>query len=268
MKRVLLIAAFLLSLCVPASAQFNGRPVGALSLLWINKPMPRSLQGNSVVRLFSAVIVSLWLTVSPAKAWTHGLPPPLALDGSNAVNASTAAVVNTLTTTGGSGVIVVAIISNSSAVVSVAATGLTFTARASAVSNPPNYSFTFTAPYSSNFSGNITTTMNAGSFTTVTAFGISGSKTASFFDPNGSVPNTVGSSAPAITTSNANDFIFVNLLTSVASAGPGSGWTTINSSNFQLVEYQIVSSIQTALSGTQGSGTPNSGIMDAIEKGP
>lgn len=225
-----------------------------------------------------AALLCILLAASPAgsgsmtllgvgKAGT-GAAPPLALDGSASINSSTTPQTIALTTTGGSGVIVVAIITNGN-ISTVTASGLTFTLRGPFVSGTAANVYEYTAPYSVNFSGNITVTMSSNIFTTSTVFGISGAKTSSFFDANGAVPTTATSGNVSISTSNANDFIFATYATGSGSPTAGAGWTQINGSNFQLVEYQIVSATQSGLAATFTSGGPGGGgIIDAIVQGP
>jgi len=192
----------------------------------------------------------------------------LQLDGSATVNNSTGTVAVSLTTSNGSGVIVVSIVSNSATITSVTATGLTFTSRSTA-NGSGVYLYNYTAPYTSNFSGSITVVMGAAQYTTVTAFGVSGAATSNYFDPNASLPATSGNAAalPTISTSDANDFLFVNY---EPSNGPpytaGSGWTLINGSLYQYVAYKIVSSTQSNLTPplAASGGSVNTATVDAI----
>ena len=189
----------------------------------------------------------------------------LSLDGSNHNAGSGATVVVSLTTTTGSGVIVVAANTNAASVSNVTAAGLSFVQRTSITGISGTTITNWTAPYSSNFSGNITVTPASSAFTAVTAFGIGGAPSTSYFDPNGSLPVESTGTILSITTSNANDFIFANYATSNASSTAGSGFAAISAAaNFQLVEYVIVSTTQSGLSAGMGGSTPNGGILDAI----
>jgi hypothetical protein len=201
---------------------------------------------------------------------------PFQLDGSvsanNAVWPSTGQAV-TLTTIQTQGLIVVAILTNAASVTSVTATGLTFTLRTNSVTTGGgSYMSDYTAPYSGgqcNSGCAITVSPASTNFTTATAFGISGDKSGSPFDGNASVPAASSSGIPAITTSNANNFIFTNLINGGGgSCTAGSGWSLINGSNFQCVEYQIFTSTQTSLTPTQATGTSTGGLVDAVQKGP
>lgn len=187
-----------------------------------------------------------------------------ALDGSNTGNNSTGTVVVSLTTTGGSGVIVVAIITNAASVTSVTASGLTFTERPGGGFNGAGALVSnWEAPHAANFSGNITVVVASASFTTVSPFGISAAATSSSFDANVSLPATSASGEFSGTTSNASDFVFFNIVTTVANPTAGGAWSLINGSNFQCVAYQIVAATNTFTTSTSGS---NGGIMDALKQ--
>jgi hypothetical protein len=196
----------------------------------------------------------------------------LSLDyNSGSVNNSTGTLTATVTTTAGSGVIVVAIISNASAVTSVTAPGLTFTSRIAVTSNPPDYGYEYTAPYTTNQSGTVVTVvMNAASFTTIDVFAIGGAATSSFFDPNVSLPgsaiNLTGTTAgPAFSTTNANDFIFNFGIPGAGTETAGSGWTLLSGANFGYFQYQIVSSTQSSITPTKGtSNGAQVAIVDAV----
>jgi hypothetical protein len=231
MKHLALVASLLAALCCPSLAQFNGCQAGFCA------PQPPS--GGVTI----------------------------ALDGSGTTNSSLASFTIPLTTANGSGLIVVTVGSNNSTIpTSLVASGLTFTLRTTTANNGGVTNATFTAPYTSNFSGNITVNQGGvAAFTTATAFGISGVHTASPFDGS-AVIGTTGT--VAITTTHANTFIFAMYGSAVASPGAGAGWTAINSSNFFITEYQIVSTIQPGLTATTASGATLSGIIDAVVQGP
>lgn len=189
---------------------------------------------------------------------------PFALDGNSGVVGEVgSSFVLPLTTANGSGVIVVGGLSNSS-IVSVTAAGLTFTQRAT---NPSPLVFEYTAPYTTNFSGNITVTTSSASGGTGLAFGISGAKTASYFDPNVSLPALSATASPIASTTNANDFIFALIKPNGATSTPGTGWTLLGSGGFFTAQYQIVTTIQSGLV-TTSTPNPLGGIIDAIVKGP
>lgn len=115
------------------------------------------------------------------------------------------------------------------------------------------------------------------SYAAVTAFGISGAlASGSPFDTNGALPASTayvdGGSATtvALTTSNANDFLFACYRIGVADPTQGAGWTLVsgNDASFHLVEYKIVSATQSGLSAAvgTGAGSQQTGIGDAVKQ--
>jgi hypothetical protein len=191
----------------------------------------------------------------------------LSLDGSiEGNNAAAASLVVSLTTTAGSGVIVVGVLNgnDSNTVTSVTASGLTFTSRGTTTGGGDRIT-QYTAPYTTNFSGNITVNLSASDYVTVIAFGVGGAATSNYFDPNLASP-VVGTAYPgSITTTNANDFIYAIIGESTGGDAAGSGYTRIGSSaNYNCTEYQIVSTTQSALSVTIGTGAWDVFMADAI----
>src|SRR5579863_4341310 len=84
------------------------------------------------------------------------------------------------------------------------ASGLTFTLRQTTINGSGVRISTFTAPYTTNFSGAITVTCSGtGSILQIAALAIGNAPTSSPFDPNASVPNVASSGDPTVTTSNA-----------------------------------------------------------------
>lgn len=122
-------------------------------------------------------------------------------------------------------------------------------------------------------SESITVTL-AGStgFATGDAFGISGANTSTKYDSNASLPascNTNGCDPLSVSTANASDFIYgCYRMQSISTPGVGTGWTKISGADFQLCEYQVVSSTQSGLSvamaAGNGQGNSNAGIADAF----
>ena len=113
----------------------------------------------------------------------------------------------------------------------------------------------------------ITVTLNGtASFWTLDAFGVSGANTSTPFDSNGSIPQVSSGSVNVISTNNANDFLIGAFRDNLNPAiGAGSGWTLINTGDYQLVQYQVVSSTQSSLSVVEGAGSAcNGAIADAI----
>jgi hypothetical protein len=195
----------------------------------------------------------------------------LALDGSGqGVNASGGNFTIPLTTTGGSGVIVVVGVAaaDPQVVSSVTAAGLTFTQRITFDSGTNNYSFV--APYTSNFSGNITVAIGNDEiqFSSGIAFGISGAPASSYFDTNGSLPAQATLAAVSGTTSEPNDFVFCFYSTNDNTVTQGSGWTLIqDSSNYVLAQYQIGGTPGTFTGNISDNTKINAGLMDAIIAG-
>ena len=142
-------------------------------------------------------------------------------------------------------------------------------------------SFTLAANTASTFAGNLScwykvaasaltsevitaTVASASGFQALSAWGVNGANTTTIFDSNPSIPvEASGFSLPAqyISTTATKTFIIgvgansSGCFSGVPSGcGPGSGWTNINSGNFLVTEYQIVSSPQTNLQITSSGG--------------
>ena len=148
------------------------------------------------------------------------------------------------------------------------AVGLTFTSRSTANDGAGDYVFTYTAPYTSNFSGSIAVVMNSASYTTIAAFGIGGAATSSYFDTNASLPGVVNAdqaNGATISTTNANDFLMFVVGGNCTTVD--SPWTTLVSADYLTVAYLIVSSPQSDIYATLSSGASPS-ITDAIVKAP
>lgn len=103
-------------------------------------------------------------------------------------------------------------------------------------------------------------------FTTVDVFAFSGQDTTTIWDGNAAVPANGNADPISISTSNANDAIITAFRLSTQNPTQGTGFTKISGADFQLAEYQIVSSTQSGLScavGT-GAGTANGSVADAL----
>jgi hypothetical protein len=166
----------------------------------------------------------------------------------------------TLTTTAGSGQILVSVYASGTVTINApTATGLTFTAHSTTINGSGVRISTFTASYTTNFSGTITATCSGtGSVLQVAALAIGNAPTSSPFDPNASVPNVATSGDPAVTTSNANDFLVAVEVTTGAGPTAGTGFTEAIPFTFNnfMVQYQIVSATgsYTATLGSRGAG--------------
>ena len=193
----------------------------------------------------------------------------LSLDGTPQTlsQGATTVVFSTFTTTAGSGQVVVCILSNAASVTSVTATGLTFTARTSYTGGfGYNCGAVYTAPYTVNFSGVVTVTLASSTAGQCTLFAIGGADTTGTPGDSGGPVNNSGTTAPSVTTTNANDFVYTSTNSTVATPTPGTGWTLIAGAGSMLVEYQIVSATGTYTT-SQGSGTLQGSIIDAIKQG-
>lgn len=201
----------------------------------------------------------LWLICAPAWA-------ALSIEGANqgSTGSGTTCTV-AITTSNSNDVIVVFSLSNGFGVSSVSGGGLTWHLRYNntganpigeyyAVAASPLSAVTITVTYS-----------GSSSYCVVTAFGISGADTTTIFDPSGSLPSYSATDPGSCTTTNAQDIIFAGFRTNSGS-NSGSGWTAVLAYlNFQLVEYKIVSTTQSALSATLASpGASNGVICDAV----
>lgn len=122
---------------------------------------------------------------------------------------------------------------------------------------------------SNSLSSEIITVNFAGSTTycTIDCFGISGADITNKWDSNGALPDIGTTGLRSITTSNADDFLIgAYRFSDTENPSGGTGWTEIFSTHFLLTEYKIVSSTQSGLSVTigTGNGNQNGGLADAI----
>ena len=197
----------------------------------------------------------------------------LALDGngfsSRSFESTTSASV-TLTTSNANDVIILEIVQNGTTVSSVSDTdGLTWYQRAVAGSGSQTiYEYYAIAPNALSADAITVDFSGTASYADLNAFGISGANTSSPFDT--SVPTNAATSTGAVTTSNANDFIFAAYRFSTdATPSAGSSWTAINASGgYYLSEYQITSSTQAGLVATASTTDENGGIVDAVQAAP
>ena len=191
----------------------------------------------------------------------------LALDGSVAGNSSSAGSLGvSLTTSNSDDVICVLATVNGGPVTSVTATGLSFTKRANVGVSASSQIELWTAVAASTLSSlTITVAQTSSSFITVCAFGVSGADTSTIWDSNGGLPAT-STSAASITTDNDDCFLIGGMRTAGPSPSlPGAGWTAISVANFQVAEYQIISSAASSVAVTKGDGGTANGIIgDAI----
>jgi hypothetical protein len=189
----------------------------------------------------------------------------LAIDGQVHTNSGgSASLAVSLTTTLTNDYIIVCITTNGAPVTSVTSAHLTFSfiVAVDAVGQDIEFWAAFSTGALSSESITINTTTSA--FLTIDAFGVSGSgQTSLVFDSGG--PQTGIVDPVSITTVNANTMVIAGLRQSTFAAEPaGSGFSTLNTADFQLVEYKVLTSAQT-LSCTQNNpGTANGVLVIAI----
>lgn len=217
-----------------------------------------------------AVILAFLVCLLTGATWLplfqpSGIGAPLSLDGTPATaNSSGTTTTVTISTTASSGRVVVISLSNNAIGTVSGSTLGAFTRRATI--NSPTGIDEWTATYSSALTSEvITVTPTPGaSFTTVTAFAVTGG--VGGFDTNGSLPSTSASGTVSISTTTANTFIYAGYRSSNSNPLAGTGWTQISGgSNFMMVEYQIVSVVQSGTIATTSAVTLNGGIGDAIQ---
>lgn len=191
----------------------------------------------------------------------------MALALGNSVHSNDSSSSRVLSLTAGSGSVILAVVTtNASGALSVtSANGETFTQHA-ATGSPriEIFSGVTSSAWSSN---NVTVSTSGSGYTTVDLFEIQGADTSNIFDDNASVPVT-GSGFPLSISTDAADTIIVGAAryaTWAGTATPGTGFTLVSSSNYQLVEYQIVSATQSSLSVDDSSAdTTNGAVATAI----
>lgn len=111
----------------------------------------------------------------------------------------------------------------------------------------------------------VTVNSNAGGgdFQTIDVFGVSGANTSSPFDSGG--PISGNSDPQSITTANANTMLIGGARLATQNPTQGAGYTKISGADFQLTEYQAVSSANTySVTVGTGVGTADGMIVDAI----
>jgi hypothetical protein len=201
----------------------------------------------------------------------------LALDGHSTLVSigSGTTIATTLTTTGSSDVAIFGIEGSGAGrtITGVAWTGGTPSgasawAQRTQAGTDPLYEWyaTLTAPITSQV---ITATFNSAvSFASAQSFAISGASTSSPFDSNGSLPaTTTTSTAPSVSTSNANDFIFGILADASSTGSAGAGFTAIGTpGQFQVQQYVIKNTTQSGLSVGISGDTIQYGIADAVKR--
>lgn len=192
----------------------------------------------------------------------------LALDGSahgNAVSASSLGV--SLSTSGADRIVIVCVTLNNGTVSSISDDDAnTWNFHASDTTD--NDIEVWYAVASGQMTSNTITVNHSGTgYMTVDTFGISGADQSTVFDANASTPHVEpAADAAVISTDTADTFIFSAYRASspASPAGAGGDWIKISGADFQLVQYQIVSSTQTDLTCSIGTGTMNGGVASAV----
>ena len=194
----------------------------------------------------------------------------IALDGTpvHATGVSSTQVMPALTTTV-MGVVVVAIELNHGTVITLSNTsGLTWARRATTNSAFDNFVLEVWWAYSTvPLSSDVITINGLGTvdFIAATAFGV---KNANRFAPwdIGSLPVTSQLNGPVSVTTTEPETLIIGAYRSQDTGSPtqGAGFTLISGSDFLLVEYKIVTTVQTGLSVAANAGTINGGIGDAL----
>lgn len=189
----------------------------------------------------------------------------LALDGSAEGTGSGATVTATMSTSLANNIIMVSVLSNGGAVSGVSGSTLgLFTRRATNGAASPQETWWKLA--TGVLTSEVITVSAPAAFTTVIAFAVNGSRTASPFDGTA----VTGTTDPlSITTTNANTMVLGCWRGGVPSMTAGAGFTAIQlNADFALSEYKLLSSAQT-ISVTIGTGAGGgAGIVDAIVQGP
>jgi hypothetical protein len=206
---------------------------------------------------------------SPAQA--SSCSATLALDGGVITNNSGNSYTITLSTTNSPDVIIVGGYSNNNNISGVSSSHVSWNGSArSLISASTNYAGEWEGIANAPLSNEVITLSFSGgtTFSTYTAFGISGANTSSPFDSNVALPaTTTTTTPPSVSTSNANDFIYSVVVDSSSSGSPGSGFNAVATfQNFSGIEYVIKSATQSGLSMAISGDTYLLGIGDAVKR--
>lgn len=185
----------------------------------------------------------------------------------HAVNGSTTSLAANITTTATNCIVCCVVTCNGGPLVSVTGSGLTFTFRGTDGNNVHDQIEIWTAPAASTLSAvSITATQtNAGQYMAMDVFAFSGADTSSPLDGAA----VTGNPDPLTISTSVADTVIVGCYRPASTQNPtaGTGFTAVSGADFQLTEYNIVSSIQTNLSVTMGTGAgqANGGVVIAIK---
>jgi hypothetical protein len=185
-------------------------------------------------------------------------PSPPAIDGVASCTTGSSPCTFSLTTTKSNDLIVIACTNNGSSpltVNSVTVGGSAATYRTNPTASPPNplaggntvyeYYYLASAPLSG---ASIVATLTTSTYLECLAWGVSGVNFSSPFDTNAAVPDGVASGTMTLSTSNANDLIWmVGRDSSVSGSATPSGWTTLVYGAFSGAFYKTFTSTQSGL---------------------
>lgn len=239
-------------------------------------------------KLIAAVLVLLVVGSSadalngPRRALLFGgkrsqpvVPNIMSLDGSNSnVNPGTSSLSTDITTTKTDNVIVAMVLVNGGPLTGVSGSTLgAFTKRASAGTGANLIEEWYVISPVVLTNEVVTAVATSSGYMTVIVFAVNGAKTSAPFDTNASLPNLGTTDPRTVSTTGSNTMIIGGLRGSTDMPTPGAGYTGIENDltgAFMLVEYKLVSSAQTNLSVTvgTGAGTTNGAIGDALVQGP
>lgn len=213
----------------------------------------------------------------PGTAHSAGCAATLALDGTPAKNSGSGTTLAglSLTTTGTSDVVVIDIRAFTIAVTaSVSSANLTWNVVPGTTTSGINdgsghFQWQFYATKTSALTSEAITVTFSG-LTTVNAaivWAVSGANTSSPFD--GNAGTTITSTAPSITTTNANDWVSGALQTAANSATAGSGWVIVDQFAFDSFLTERVTPVPSAtgtFNATISGDTIQTGIVSAIKR--
>jgi len=257
----------------------SARPTGTLPLVGMSMAVSAArstfagavhVLGRSAASLasrvgptFTASLFGRAQTSSPPGTTTA----QIAVNASAHQNQTVSSYFVTLTTTAPC-LIYVALLENGGPGVSVVGSSLgTFSLRKSQISSAgsPYYEEVWTKYSPAALTAEtITVTQTSSAFLTIDAVAFSGVSASTPFDGNASLPAGVTAGNPSVST-NAGSTCIVGAFRSASGVtqGAGSGYTAISDTDYQLVEYRLVSSPQSGLAVTTG-GTDNGAIGDAL----
>jgi hypothetical protein len=201
-----------------------------------------------------------------------------AIDGTASCTTGSSPCTFSLTTTKSNDLIVIACTNNGSSPLTantVTVGGSAATYRTNPTVSPSNplaggntiyeYYYLASAPLAA---ASIVATLTTSTYLECLAWGVSGVNFSTPFDTNASVPDGVGSGTMTLSTSNANDLIWMvgRSDSGLSSSNTPSGWTTLAYGAFSGAFYQTFTSTQSGLTVPDFNGAANNGaIADAAQ---